>query len=47
MTFITGIIIGIFIGGWVGVLTMCLCRVSARSKNVTANNDIGESLNQS
>lgn len=35
MTFITGIIIGLFIGAWVGVLTMCLCRVSARSKNAT------------
>ncbi|HEM8659957.1 TPA: DUF3789 domain-containing protein [Klebsiella aerogenes] len=32
MTFITGIIIGLFIGAWVGVLTMCLCRISARQE---------------
>ncbi|HGV9262144.1 DUF3789 domain-containing protein [Klebsiella aerogenes] len=35
MTFITGIIIGLFIGAWVGGLAMCLCKVSASSKNVT------------
>lgn len=35
MTFIAGIIIGLFIGAWVGGLAVCLCRVSASTKNVT------------
>ncbi|WP_080943133.1 DUF3789 domain-containing protein [Klebsiella aerogenes] len=29
MTFISGIVIGLFIGAWIGILTMCLCRISA------------------
>lgn len=40
MTFITGLITGLFIGAWVGVLAMCLCRGSSRAKNVTGGGAI-------
>ena len=29
MSFVAGTIIGMFIGCWVGILVMCLCRISA------------------
>ncbi|HCR0082540.1 TPA: DUF3789 domain-containing protein [Klebsiella aerogenes] len=32
MSFITGLIIGLFIGAWIGLLAMCLCRISARQE---------------
>lgn len=35
MTFIAGIIIGLFIGAGVGLLAMSMCRISASQQSLT------------